>query len=224
MCTSSTYTDIYLDHCPLSPRAIFCQTTVLEESNTTPTARAWLLNRLPFDARLVQSLNVKHTSIKMANTFPNRSLFYSYHHLALRTLLLRTASHCCGRWVRASKQAIQLKAWVWPEAGWNQYTEPPLHFGRQKHRAIFFFFHPSAESKNFNVFFQEAPWSLANEQIWLLTGFNNWWEPGPRWTRIDHRCWFRAFQSNGLILFSSPRRSKMLQKFFQSVFRNRVVA
>ena len=132
---SSTYTDIYLDHCPRSPRAIFCQTTVLEESNTTPTARAWLLNWLPFDARLVQSLNVKHTSIKMANTFPNRSLFYSYHHPALRTLLLRTASHCCGRWVRASKQAIQLKAWVWPEAGWNQYTVPPLHFGRQN-RAI----------------------------------------------------------------------------------------
>ena len=82
------------------------------DQNTRMLRRAWLLNRLPFDARLVQSLNVKHTSIKMANTFPNRSLFYSYHHLALRTLLLRTASHCCGRWVRASKQAIQLKAWV----------------------------------------------------------------------------------------------------------------
>ena len=87
-----------------------------------------------------------------------------------------------------------------------------------------FFFHPSAKSKNFNVFFQEDPWSLANVQTWLLTGSNNWWEPGPRWTRIDRRCMFRAFQNNGLILFSSPRRSKMLQTFFQSVFRNRIVA
>ena len=147
------YTGIYLGS-TLSTRAFSSQTTGPEKTtqhplhgtnwrppadqNTRMQRRAWLFNRLPFDARLVQSLNVKHTSIRMANTFPSRSLFYSYQHPALRTLLLRTASHCCGRWVRASKQAIQLKAWVWPEAGWNQYTEPPLHFGRHKHRTILF--------------------------------------------------------------------------------------
>ena len=122
------------------------------DQNTRMLRRAWLFNRIPFDARPVQSLNVKHTSIKIKTPFQVGRCF-------TRTNILLYAHCCCGRrptaadvgYEPANKRSNSRRGFDLKPAGTNTLYHRCTLVG--KSTGQYFFFSTRRQSQKISMFF-----------------------------------------------------------------------